>query len=80
MWGTIHPGGNEAYTGPIDLFIVPGLAFDTELYRLGYGAGYYDNHLVNQPQAWKAGICYPCQVINKVPTEPHDIKLDELIY
>jgi 5-formyltetrahydrofolate cyclo-ligase len=79
MWGTIHPAGGEKYPGPIDLFIVPGLAFDNERYRLGYGAGYYDNHLVHHPDAYKVAVAYPFQLIEKVPVEEHDIRLDEVI-
>ncbi len=79
MWGTIHPAGDEAYTGRIDMFIVPGLAFDADRYRLGYGAGYYDNHLVLHPNAYKVAIAYPFQIIDKVPTEPHDVQLSEVL-
>ncbi len=80
MWGTIHPGGNEEYSGPIDLFIVPGLAFDSDRYRLGYGAGYYDNHLCNHPDAYKVAVAYPFQLIDKVPIEPHDVQLNEVLF
>ena len=80
MWGTIHPGGDEEYIGPIDLFIVPGLAFDGSRYRLGYGAGYYDNHLVHHPAAHKVAVAYPFQIIEKVPIEAHDIMLNEILF
>ena len=79
-WGTKHPANTTIYTGPIDFFIVPGLAFDTECYRLGYGKGYYDTHLATQPAGYKAGVCYPYQVVDKVPIEPHDMRLNEVIY
>ena len=79
LWGTIHPAGNMEYSGPIDFFIVPGLAFDRERYRLGYGAGYYDNHLVLHPNAKTVAVCYPFQIVDHVPVEPHDMQLDEII-
>lgn len=80
IYGTQHPADTEEYTGKIDLIIVPGLAFDTEHYRLGYGSGYYDIFLAEQPDALKVGICYPFQVLEKVPTEDHDVQLDMLLY
>lgn len=80
IYGTQHPAGNVEYTGDFDLFIIPGLAFDKNNYRLGYGSGYYDTYLVTQPNAYKLGICYPFQVVDRVPTEAHDVQLDKVIW
>ena len=79
VFGTTHPSNPTAYTGKFDLIIVPGLAFDDNHYRLGYGGGYYDNFLINHPEALKVGIFYPNQKAGKVPTEIHDLQLDEII-
>ncbi len=79
IFGTRHPAHDEEYTGNIDLFIIPGLAFDKRHYRLGYGAGYYDNFLFSHP-GYKVGICYPFQLVDELPVEPHDVKIDELVY
>lgn len=79
IMGTKHPATPEVYTGHYDLIIVPGLAFDARRYRLGYGGGYYDHFLATQPDALKIGIFYPFQQVDRVPTEPHDIGLDELL-
>lgn len=79
VFGTVHPSGGNEYTGDYDLIIVPGLAFDSNNYRLGYGGGYYDNFLVNQPSAKKVGIFYPFQEVGEVPLEPHDVQLDEIL-
>lgn len=79
VYGTKHPLGNRDYTGQYDLIIVPGLAFDKSLNRLGYGAGYYDNFLKLHPNVPKIGICYPFQRIDKVPTENHDQKITGII-
>jgi 5-formyltetrahydrofolate cyclo-ligase len=78
IMGTQHPLKQEVYEGPYDLIIVPGLAYDNNRYRLGYGGGYYDNFLVNQTAAIKAGIFYPFQQLHRVPTEAHDIQLDTI--
>ncbi len=78
VFGTSHPANAEEFTGTYDLIIVPGLAFDNTNYRLGYGGGYYDNFIVNHLSALKIGVFYPFQNIEKVPLEPHDIRLDEM--
>ena len=80
IYGTQYPANATVYSGPIDLFIIPGLAFDKNNYRLGYGSGYYDTFLHSQHEAYKAGICYPFQVMDKVPTEPHDEQLSTVIF
>lgn len=77
--GTQHPAAPDIFTGQVDFVVVPGLAFDRQRYRLGYGGGYYDNFLVNQPNAMKTGIFYPFQEVEKVPREAHDVQLDELV-
>jgi len=79
VFGTTHPANPTEYSGDYDLIIIPGLAFDSNNYRLGYGGGYYDNFLVNHPKAYKIGIFYPEQLVEKVPTEAHDLCLDEVL-
>ena len=79
VFGTVHPKGNNAYQGNYDLIIIPGLAFDENKNRLGYGGGYYDNFIVHHPQAIKIGIYYPFQKVDKIPVESHDITLDEIL-
>ena len=78
--GTLHPAEADVYNDQYDFIIVPGLAFDANKFRLGYGGGYYDNFLAQQPNAIKTGIFYPFQKVNMVPKEPHDICLDDIIY
>lgn len=80
VFGTRHPLREQEYTGPYDLIILPGLAFDREMYRVGYGAGYYDLFLSQHPEAYKIGIAYPFQIVDKVPREAHDEQLDEVLY
>ena len=80
IYGTQFPANSEEYTGDYDLIIVPGLAFDKERYRLGYGAGYYDTFLAKHPEAFTVGIAYPFQMLEEVPTEAHDVRLDSVIY
>jgi 5-formyltetrahydrofolate cyclo-ligase len=64
----------------IDAVILPGSVFDTEGGRLGYGGGYYDRFLVNDaPQACRIGLAFELQVVEAVPLEPHDQRLDYLV-
>ena len=63
----------------IDLAIVPGLAFDRAGHRLGRGKGYYDR-LLPRLHCPKLGLAFPCQVLDEVPIEAHDVALDGIIY
>jgi len=68
---------NPEFTKPIDVVIVPCVACDKELHRLGYGKGYFDRFLTESQ--FKIGLAYNFQFIDSVPHEPHDIKLDLII-
>lgn len=60
----------------IDLIIVPMVATDKKLNRLGYGGGYYDRFL-SKTNAYKIGLCYEFQMLeNELPTEKTDVKMD----
>ncbi|HAM98026.1 MAG TPA: 5-formyltetrahydrofolate cyclo-ligase [Marinilabiliales bacterium] len=63
----------------IDLIIVPGMVFDKNNHRMGRGRGFYDKLLSNNP-AVKIGICFDFQLLESVPTEPHDISMDQVIW
>jgi len=62
----------------VDIFLVPGLAFDLGGNRLGRGAGYYDKFLVNYPKSLKIGITNNSSIIDTVPIEDHDVAMDSL--
>lgn len=65
----------------IDLVIVPGVAFTAQGARLGRGKGYYDRLLAHPAFArtYKIGVCYPCQLLQELPVEAHDVRMDEVI-
>jgi 5-formyltetrahydrofolate cyclo-ligase len=69
----VDPGG-------VDLFLVPGVAFDRSGGRVGYGKGYYDGLL---PRARAGvpliGLGYEVQVVAEVPMGPSDVRLSALI-
>lgn len=61
------------------LILVPGVAFDRQKQRLGYGKGYYDGYLAGIPGAVKAGIAYGCQITERIPADRRDIPMDYMI-
>ena len=70
---------NEPYTGNFDLIVVPGVAFDRQGNRIGRGKGYYDRFLCQHLDVKRIGICFDFQLVDEVPAEPFDIRMDEVI-
>ena len=65
----------------IDAVIVPGVAFTEDGARMGRGKGYYDRYLSQSGcRALKIGVCYREQIVESIPTEPHDVRMDSVIY
>jgi 5-formyltetrahydrofolate cyclo-ligase len=62
----------------IDLFIVPGIAFDRECNRMGRGKGYYDRFLTKTDKPI-IGLCFGFQLKEHIPTEEHDRKMTMVI-
>ena len=64
----------------VGLVIVPGVAFDREGNRLGRGRGYYDRLFANllPYNIYKVGVCYPFQLVPRVPTELTDVRMDKV--
>ena len=63
----------------IQLAIIPGMAFDRAGHRLGRGKGYYDRLLPKLTKAQLQGICFPFQLIDGVPAEAHDVKVQDVV-
>ncbi len=71
---------NKVDPKEIDLAILPGLAFDNEGGRLGYGGGFYDRFLPKlKNESPKIALAYDFQMVNSVPRDFHDILVDEII-
>lgn len=79
-YGIMEPVG-EVFTNlqEIDVAVVPGMAFDRNNNRMGRGKGYYDRFLATIPQAYKIGVCFKFQLVDEIPTDALDIKMDEII-
>ena len=64
----------------LDLVLTPGVAFDRGGGRLGQGGGFYDRYLaVVRPAAKAVALAFSAQIVDSVPTEPHDRRLDAII-
>lgn len=63
----------------IDLMIIPMLAYDLRLYRVGYGKGYYDRYLANGFQGYKLGLAFSWQKVNHIDNDEYDQQLDEIL-
>lgn len=64
----------------INLVLVPGLAFDSDGYRTGYGGGYYDRFFANaNKNIVKIGLCFDLQIVSEVPRDIYDIPVDYII-
>jgi 5-formyltetrahydrofolate cyclo-ligase len=63
---------------PLDLILVPGVAFDLHGRRLGRGKGFYDRLLADM-RGTTCGVAFDEQIVAEIPVEPHDVHLDYLL-
>ncbi len=61
------------------LVLMPGLAFDPQGHRLGYGGGFYDRFLAKETEHPLIALCYGFQLFEHLDTEAHDIPVDCVI-
>ncbi|WP_338789078.1 5-formyltetrahydrofolate cyclo-ligase [Metabacillus sp. FJAT-53654] len=62
----------------IDLMIIPGICYDRRGYRIGYGGGYFDRYLTHYKND-TLSLAFSMQIVEKVPTEPHDLPVSTII-
>ena len=65
---------------PTALVLMPGLAFDPEGHRIGYGGGFYDKFLWAEPDHPTLALCYDFQLLPHLETEEHDIPVDYVLW
>lgn len=74
-------GLDEIPIHDIDVFLCPGLGFDRHGGRMGRGKGFYDRILAKaNPSAYKIGVCFPFQLVDKITTDEWDVVMDEVIF
>ena len=77
------PSCEACCTSNFSLLIVPGLVFDKNGYRIGYGKGFYDRYLGKIPAAdrpYLVGLCFSCQLFERLDGQkPHDINMDLIV-
>lgn len=84
-YGILEPGPEliaRATVSPetIDAALIPGSVFDLNGGRLGYGGGYYDRFLSRDAAgASRIGLAFETQLVERVPMQPHDQYMDELV-
>lgn len=61
---------------PAALVLMPGLAFDRQGRRIGYGGGFYDRFLAREPEHPTVALCYDFQLFSHLETDSHDIPVD----
>lgn len=61
------------------LMFVPGVVYDLNNNRMGYGKGYYDNYLKDKPGIKKFGIAFSLQIVEDIPINENDIKMDFIV-
>ena len=75
-FGITEPTGSSDIVDDIDILIVPGLAFDNNGYRLGYGKGYYDRFIQKNRYCFTIGLAFQFQLFdNDLPHSSHDEKV-----
>ena len=65
---------------PHALVLMPGLAFDPEGHRIGYGGGFYDKFLAAEPEHPTLALCYDFQMLPRLETEEFDIPVDCVLW
>ncbi|MGI1658693.1 MAG: 5-formyltetrahydrofolate cyclo-ligase [Desulfitobacterium sp.] len=83
MWGIREPKKEGLLCvdpEEIDCILVPGAAFDMQGNRLGYGGGYYDRFFERvREKTPKIALAFHCQIVDSIPVEIYDKKIDALI-
>ncbi|NLZ81741.1 MAG: 5-formyltetrahydrofolate cyclo-ligase [Clostridiales bacterium] len=75
-YGILEPKDCEKAEDKNALLIMPGVAFDKNNNRVGYGAGYYDKYLEKANNHYKIALAYKFQVFESIYNDDHDIKPD----
>lgn len=78
-FGVMEPEGHESLDDQIDLMLAPALSISKDLFRLGYGKGYYDQFLSKYRPKHVIGVVFHHEWVEMLPISNHDQKLDDVI-
>lgn len=78
IYGIDEPVNFEIVKTSPNISVIPLLACDKKGNRVGFGKGYYDKYLADKKTV-KIGICYSFQVVDNIPSEPTDVRLDYIV-
>lgn len=73
-------GDGPVAQDPYALVLMPGLAFDRQGHRIGYGGGFYDRFLQEEPTHPTVALCYDFQLVPNVPVEALDVSVDLVLW
>ena len=63
----------------VELWVIPGVAFDLSGNRIGYGKGFYDRLLSSSVSGILTGIAFDLQLVDTIPAEAHDVRMDRIV-
>ena len=77
----LEPTGGQIVTANEGLMLMPGLAFDLQGNRVGYGAGYYDRYLekYDSSKLYKVAYAFDFQIVDHILAEEHDRRVDAVV-
>lgn len=78
-FSTLEPVSSVVLKQPLSLCLTPGIAFSKDGGRLGWGGGYYDAYFEQNPDIIKIGLAYNFQVVDYVPVDEKDQKIDIIV-
>ena len=79
--GIPEPVADEPVADDVNaLVLMPGMAFDPQGHRIGYGGGFYDKFLCKEPNHPTVALCYDFQVLEHLETEEFDIPVDLVLW
>ncbi len=78
-FGVMEPEGDESFDDHIDFMLAPALSISKDLFRLGYGKGYYDQFLFKHRPKHVIGVIFHHEWVDALPISDYDQKLDDVI-
>ncbi len=77
--GIREPEGSKSVRGRSPLFLMPSVALDGQMRRIGHGGGFYDRYLESNPMPVKVAPAFDFQVYARVPADSWDIRVDAVV-